>query len=305
MTISAQASPTTSRYGSHARAGRRTDLRARGEQVGAVEDQRDLRELRRAGTGSRPRRSSAAPRSPRPRRPGRRPRRAGRTRRRAAAGVSGRAIAHAADRGTRITTRPIAPKISGALQVVGAVAASPSSEVVELALKTITTPEGEQAERRGEQQRVLDRRRAAASLAPFARAAAVIALTQRLHQLAEVLAALPRSRGRRRSSRRPARAARPRPARRGRRRPRTARSEVAAACSSTPAVGAARGRRASCSARLADQVARRRSARRPARASASKRSPLSEPPRITWTPPSKESIAASAAATLVAFESLT
>ena len=57
--------------------------------------------------------------------------------------------------------------------------------------------------------------------------------------------------------------------------------------------------------RLADQVASRGSARRPAPPVPSKSPPFSDPPRIARTPPSNDRSAAAAAATLVAFESLT
>ena len=59
------------------------------------------------------------------------------------------------------------------------------------------------------------------------------------------------------------------------------------------------------SARLADQIARRAALGDRLAASPAKPPPFSDPPRIARTPPSNDRSAAAAAATLVAFESLT
>ena len=139
MTISAQASPR--RAGREHRAQVADDLRPRRDQVRAVEDQRDLRELRRLDLEQARRRSSAWPRSPRLRRRARARRRAGTIETASSAGVRSRASAQARDREDPHRDEAERAEHQRALEVERAVAASRrAATVVELALNTITTP---------------------------------------------------------------------------------------------------------------------------------------------------------------------
>ena len=221
--------------------------------------------------------------------------------------ISGVSPAHERDaarpRGRFSSTSPTAPKSSGALEVVGASPESPSSEVVELALKTMTTPKASRhsvAVSSSEYSIGCGGLRAACFADFLSRSSA-----QLLDREPGSARRAPRSRGRRRSSRTPGRAGRPRrPSRRPRPRRDGLGEPVAAAVLHA-------GRPGGLEVALERARRPRRSDSRPTQRSATgatspaKPPPLSEPPRIARTPPSNERSAATAAATLVALESLT